>query len=196
MGMLRDPQSQRIPHDTGHRKRSSTLSSVRPRLPPEGSYSYCNTNYVLLGMIIQKITGKSVSSQIRQRILTPLSLDHTYLEVEEPYTDPVAHPWDSGRDFASTPVTAHFTTLWTAGGIMSTAENMARWVTGLYEGKVISQAALAQIVDSRPHVVDRYHRSGVERLRVGSAAGIVLWKEDLWTRGRGHGLRVYYRICS
>ncbi|MCX6138445.1 MAG: serine hydrolase [Ignavibacteriales bacterium] len=121
-----------------------------PHRLPGGAYSYCNTDYVLLGMVINKVTGKSVSSQIRQRILAPLSLDHTYLEVEEHYIDPVAHPWDSGIDFASIPVTAHFSTLWTAGGVMSTGENMARWVKALYEGAVISPSARAQMLTFVP----------------------------------------------
>jgi CubicO group peptidase (beta-lactamase class C family) len=116
-----------------------------PHRAPGGAYSYCNTDYVLLGMVINKITNQSVSSQIRQRILTPLALDNTFLEVEEYYPDPVAHPWSSGVDFASTPVTAHFSILWTAGGIMSTAGNMARWIEALYEGAVISPSALTQL---------------------------------------------------
>ncbi|HSQ77044.1 MAG TPA: serine hydrolase, partial [Bacteroidota bacterium] len=117
-----------------------------PHAPPGGAYAYCNTNYVLLGMVINRVTGQSVSSQIREHILTPLALDHTYLEVEEKYTDPVAHPWDSGVDFAAIPVTAHFSTLWTAGGIMSTAENMARWSKSLYEGALITEASRAQML--------------------------------------------------
>lgn len=121
-----------------------------PHSLPGGTYSYCNTDYILLGMVINKVTGKSVSSQIRQRILAPLSLDHTYLEVEEHYSDPVAHPWDSGIDFASIPVTAHFSTLWTVGGVMSTGENMARWVKALYEGAVISPSARAQLLTFVP----------------------------------------------
>jgi len=116
-----------------------------PKGPPGGSYSYCNTNYVLLGMVIQQVTGKSVSSQIRERILTPLSLDHTFMEVEESYFDPVAHPWDGGFDFASVPVVAHFSTLWTAGGVMSTAEDMARWSISLHEGEVLSPSSLAEM---------------------------------------------------
>jgi CubicO group peptidase (beta-lactamase class C family) len=121
-----------------------------PKALPGGAYSYCNTDYVLLGMVISSVTGKSVSSQIRERVLTPLSLNHTYLEVEESHTEPVAHPWDSGYDFSSIPVTAHFTTLWTAGGIISTAENMARWVKALYEGDVISQASHSQLLTFVP----------------------------------------------
>jgi D-alanyl-D-alanine carboxypeptidase len=124
---------------------------VGPRKALPGSpYSYCNTNYVLLGMVIKAVTGKSMSSQLRQRVLTPLALDHTYLESEESHTEPIAHPWDSGYDFMSTPVTAHFTTLWTAGGIISTGENMARWVKGLHEGAVITPATLAQMLTYVP----------------------------------------------
>jgi CubicO group peptidase (beta-lactamase class C family) len=122
--------------------------------PPHGlpgaTYSYCNTNYVLLGIVIKNVTGKSVSSQIRERILTPLSLNHTYLEVEEPYVGLVAHPWDSGVDFASIPVTAHFSTLWTAGGVMSTADNMARWLKALYEGDVVSSESRAALLTFVP----------------------------------------------
>ncbi len=121
-----------------------------PHRLPGGAYTYCNTDYVLLGMVINKVTGKSVSSQIRERILTPLALDHTFLEVEEQHADPVVHPWDSGIDFASTPVTAHFSTLWTAGAVMSTGENMARWVKALYEGTVLSRSSLAQMLTFIP----------------------------------------------
>ena len=121
-----------------------------PHGPPGGPYRYCNTNYVLLGMIIKKVTNSSVSAQLRQRILTPLSLDRTYLEVEETAPGPVAHPWDSGSDFFSMPVTAHYSILWTAGGVMSTAENMSRWGKALYEGTQITPTSLNQMLTFVP----------------------------------------------
>lgn len=121
-----------------------------PHGPPGSPYRYCNTNYLLLGMIIKSVTGSSVSSQLRQRILTPLSLDQTYLEIEETNTGPVAHPWNQGTDFSSTPITAHFSTLWTAGGMMSTAGNMARWCNALYSGNVLAQASLDQMLTFVP----------------------------------------------
>ncbi len=121
-----------------------------PRTTPGGAYRYCNTNYILLGMVIKSVTGKSVSSEIRERILTPLALDHTYLEVEELHHEPVAHPWDSGNDFASVPVAAHFSTLWTAGGMISTAENMVRWIQALFGGTMLSQASLHEMLTLVP----------------------------------------------
>lgn len=116
-----------------------------PKAAPGGSYSYCNTNYVLLGMVIKAVTQKSMASQMRDRILTPLALDHTWLEVDETHAEPIAHPWNNGVDFMAIPVTAHFSTLWTAGGVIATAENMARWVKGLHEGAVISPASRIQL---------------------------------------------------
>ena len=47
-------------------------------------------------------------------------------------------------------VTAHFSTLWTAGGIISTSGDMARWVQGLHEGAVISPSSLTQMVNFIP----------------------------------------------
>jgi hypothetical protein len=101
-------------------------------------------------MIIEKATNSSVSSQLRQLLFTPLALDRTYLEVEEAHTGPVAHPWYKGYDFASTPITAHFSTYWTAGAIMSTAENMARWSKALYEGTLVAPASLNQMLTFIP----------------------------------------------
>ena len=115
-----------------------------PHSPPGGAYRYCNTDYILLGMIIKKAANTSVSSQLRQLLFTPLALDRTYLEVEETHTGPVADPWSQGYDVASMPVTGHFSIYWTAGAIMSTAENMARWSKALYEGALVTPASLSQ----------------------------------------------------
>ncbi len=121
-----------------------------PHRAPGGPYSYCNTDYVLLGMVIQQVTDSSVSSQLRTLLFTPLSLDRTFLAVEEPLTGPVADPWDGGSDFVAMPITAHYSILWTAGGVMSTAENMARWGKALYEGALVTQASLDQMLTFVP----------------------------------------------
>ena len=52
----------------------------RPSSLMPGKFSYSNTNYTLLGLIIEKITHHSAESEIRQRVLIPLDLRHTHLE--------------------------------------------------------------------------------------------------------------------
>lgn len=156
-----------------------------PHRPPGGPYSYCNTDYVLLGMIINKVTDSSVSSQLRQRIFTPLALDRTYLAVEEPLTPPVADPWDSGIDFSSMPITAHYSILWTAGGVMSMAQDMARWGKALYEGALLTQASLDQMLTFIPASVSGATGFDWTGYGLGVRAGSFLGKKVL-----GHGVQV------
>lgn len=73
-------------------------------LPPTGEpgekYSYSNTNYTLLGLIIEAVTGNDCAAEIRSRILEPLNLRHTYLEsFEDPAT--LTDPGPSGRERCS-----------------------------------------------------------------------------------------------
>ena len=117
-----------------------------PHGPPGSPWRYCNTNYLLLGMVIEKIADSSYSSQLRRRILTPIALDRTYLDIEESYSGPLAHPWDEGNDISSMPRTALYSMAWSAGAMVSTTENLARWSKALYEGALVSQASLNEML--------------------------------------------------
>ena len=47
--------------------------------PPGTSYKYCNTEYTLLGLIIERLTGRSWRREVTRRVIGPLGLSHTYL---------------------------------------------------------------------------------------------------------------------
>lgn len=51
---------------------------------PGAKYSYSNTNYTLLGLLVEHVTGETVATEIRRRVITPLGLRDTYLESFEP----------------------------------------------------------------------------------------------------------------
>jgi CubicO group peptidase (beta-lactamase class C family) len=116
-----------------------------PPMPPGQSYSYCNTNYVLLGMIIKQVTGSRVVDQLRTRFWNPLGFHRTFLEVEDTLTGPIAHGWHSGVDWHSWPRTAMYSACWTAGAIFSTAEEHSRWTEALYGGEVVTPASLSEM---------------------------------------------------
>jgi D-alanyl-D-alanine carboxypeptidase len=116
-----------------------------PAGKPGGPWMYCNTNYILLGMVISQITASTISSQVRQRILTPVSLDSTYFGGEETFSGPSAHPWYNGTDISSIPRTALYTVGLAAGAMVSTAADIARGVKALFEGSLIAQASLEQM---------------------------------------------------
>ncbi|MBA3307737.1 MAG: beta-lactamase family protein [Chloroflexi bacterium] len=125
-----------------------------PRFAPGTDYEYSNTNYVLLGLVLEAATGESVSSIIRQRFLDPLSLRETSFQGEEVAPSEPAHAylrldgtWTGFDDGTSLrPHTSAATVAWAAGAMVSSARDLATWARALYGGHVLSAESLAQMV--------------------------------------------------
>jgi len=126
------------------------------KFTPGTTYSYSNTNYILLGKVIEKVTGKSVSELVRTEFLTPLGMTHTFLQTEEKMAGPLAHGYmrksSSVSNFAGTmiPFTSEVTAAGPAGAYVSTASDLAIWANALYGGYVLSEASLASVTDISP----------------------------------------------
>ncbi len=118
---------------------SEMMSWAGPPLFPAGtSWSYCNTNYLLAGMISESATGQSYSQLLRDSILTPLQLDSTFLDVYETIIYPVAHPWQAGVNNNSIPRTSVNSAAWAAGAMYSTSGEMAQWYNALLNGQALN----------------------------------------------------------
>jgi D-alanyl-D-alanine carboxypeptidase len=121
----------------------------KPYFSPGNGYHYSTTNYILLRMIVEKATGLKMSSEIKNRFLSPLGLDSTViLDPLEPLPQgqTIANNWiDEHIDLAPKPQP------WTTTSphlIYATAEDSARWMHLLYyEKKVLSQKSLEQMLD-------------------------------------------------
>ncbi|MDH3292631.1 MAG: beta-lactamase family protein, partial [Gemmatimonadota bacterium] len=127
-----------------------------PFAPGEG-WEYSDTNYILLGMIIERLTGTSYYEALRQRILVPLHLENTvpsntrripglvqgYAGVENPFGLPEAVIVDG--TFAINPQFE-----WTGGGIASTAGDLATWTKALYEGRAFDASLVPVMLDAVP----------------------------------------------
>lgn len=118
---------------------SELMTWAGPPLFPTGTnWSYCNTNYLLAGMIAESATGQSYSQLLRDSILTPLQLDSTFLDVYEPLLFPVAHPWQNGVNNNSIPRTSINSAAWAAGAMYATSGEMAQWYDALMNGQVLN----------------------------------------------------------
>lgn len=116
---------------------------------PGTQFTYTNTNYIVAGMLIEAVTGHRFTDELRDRILTPLSLSGTYLPAtgETGLRDP--HPTgyatvdgtvtDQTRIEPSGP--------WTSGALVSTGADLNRFYTALLAGQVVPQAQLQQMLD-------------------------------------------------
>jgi len=122
------------------------------RVAPGTGYRYCNTDYALLGLMIEKVTGQSVEAQLWQRIFQPLHLDDTSFPTVEPQ---IRGPHASGH-LRDRPGARYdeCTTLspsegWTAGAIVATPTDVARFLDGLLDGKVVDPDGLRLMMDCR-----------------------------------------------
>jgi D-alanyl-D-alanine carboxypeptidase len=128
-----------------------------PYFAPGKGYRYSNTDFVLLGLVIEKATGKTVAAAIRSDLLEPLGLAHTYFQVTETPSGPVAHgyigrasaPVDRSAG-AMIPFTAEVTAAGASGAYVSTAADLARWATALYSGNILDLATLSSMTDVSP----------------------------------------------
>ncbi|MBC7847777.1 MAG: beta-lactamase family protein [Flavobacterium sp.] len=110
---------------------------------PGTQYSYCNSGYMLLGLIIEKVTGKPYEQVVKDFILEPLEMKHSgfdFTGLQSPnkaigyskYTKTIKEasiPWDS-------------TATYSAGSLYSTVEDLYRWHNGLLNYKVYSKTSL------------------------------------------------------
>ena len=91
---------------------------------------YSNTNYIALGLVIEKVTGRSYAQELEQRLLDPLGLDQTEL----PTTRRLPDLADGGYN-PNLP--------WAAGAIVSNAHDLSRFYSALLSGRLLSGTSLA-----------------------------------------------------
>jgi D-alanyl-D-alanine carboxypeptidase len=143
-----------------------------PNFAPGKDYEYCNTNYVLLGLIAEKLEGAPLARIFHDRLFRPLGMKHTSLPANTSNTIPV--PYAHGYLYGSTSyalvdapypadlqAAAKTGTLkpnddtrqnpsyaFAAGNVISTAEDLAIWIRALVGGKVLDANYQRQWLDS------------------------------------------------
>lgn len=117
-------------------------ASHEPSFAPGDDIAYSNTNYVLLGMIIEQITGQPAAETLDQFIFEPLGMHNTSLPADPALPTPFAHGYavdPSGNTEELIDWTGlNPTVAWTAGGVVSTAADLHVWIRALLDGSLIS----------------------------------------------------------
>jgi len=113
--------------------------------PPGTKYEYCNTNIVLLGLLIEKVTGKSAKQVIEEKVIQRLNLGNTYwpdtIYLPEPYT----HGYTKNIDGSIMEAT-NWNPSWgyTAGILISNFSDMKQWAKIVAEGTLLSEQMKAE----------------------------------------------------
>lgn len=130
-------------------------SRDRPRTGEPGEkYSYSNTNYTLLGMVIERVTGHGLATELHRHLFGPLGMTRTYLPVKPPegIRGPHGHgyyPDANGRLRDVDRFNASFGGA--AGGVVSTAHDMSVFKRAFSQGKLLPPELQRVLTDRLPN---------------------------------------------
>lgn len=132
---IRDSQRIWQPHEL-----VSRAVAGRTIVPGRG-WAYSNTNYVLLGLIIERVTNTPLNNEIRNRILWPLGMQHTYLEPEDQPV--VVRTYENARDLTH----VNLSLAWGAGHMSASPDDLNTFIRALNEGRLLGPELQAQMHD-------------------------------------------------
>ncbi|MEV5972226.1 serine hydrolase domain-containing protein [Streptomyces sp. NPDC051921] len=119
-----------------------------PDFRPGTGWGYSNTGYVVLGMIVDKVTGRPWQEEVENRILKPLGMNHTYLPATPTLRRPHADGYQVFTSGERIDVTEQLVP--DLGGYVSTTADVNRFFHGLLGGDLLSAARTAEMKDAVP----------------------------------------------
>lgn len=143
--------------------------STPASFPPGTAWQYSNTNYILLGLVMEAMTGKTASVLFQERLFDPLGMDATVMPTPDDASMPAryAHGYQFGtaeKTFGPDPAlsaadqqaaadgallpadwsAANPSIAWTAGSVISTADDLVVWARALVDGELLDPGMQAQ----------------------------------------------------
>lgn len=117
---------------------------------PDEQYAYSNTNYYLLGCIIEQVSGMEYDEYITEKILMPCDMSNSNLKPLE--NDAVSYIKSEGF------VSSSYETLFAAGGIRSDVFDMFSWIRNLSKGNIVSEESFEMMTDVKDVAIkDKQH---------------------------------------
>ena len=110
---------------------------------PGSNESYSNMGYIYLGRIIEVVSGQSYADYIRNHFLLPLGMKHTYIDVNESRVPEMAQGYALSGGSAKPVQSWTVPALQSAGGLVSTVDDLETWSKALANGQVVSRASYA-----------------------------------------------------
>jgi CubicO group peptidase (beta-lactamase class C family) len=171
-----------------HTPESLVADALTKPLLPRGEFSYSTTNYVVAGMLVEKVTGRPYADEVRDRILRPLHLRNTVLPGDSPVVGGArgyAHLdggriSDTGRQVDVTALNPSL--VWAGGELVSTVGDLNTFFAALLDGRLLPPAQLAEMRRTVPADLVPGASYGLGLMRVPLSCG-----GEYWTHG-GSGL--------
>jgi D-alanyl-D-alanine carboxypeptidase len=134
-----------------------------PTAPPRTRFEYSNTNYVLLGLIVERIAGEPLASVVQKRIAAPLGLQASTFETTSELAEPYAHGYLVGMGDPIDVTGINASSVFGCGNLVSTPLDLAVFYRSLVQGEVVSKAQLPGMFAHDPAVPTTKYGMGVFR---------------------------------
>jgi CubicO group peptidase (beta-lactamase class C family) len=109
---------------------------------PGSKFAYSNSNYIALGVVIEKVSGKKYGDLLRERIFDPLGMKDTGLDSDDLVLPKRAEGYRPGSHGLELARSESMTIPWSAGAIYSTTGDLLKWEQGLFGGKILNADSL------------------------------------------------------
>ncbi len=138
----------------------------RPHFPPGKGFEYTDTNYHLLGLIIENITGEPFHVTLTKYIFEPLDMRHSYMNQ---YSDPAEKSQFPTADFfiretRLNDIKGYASLDYAGGGVVATSEDLLKFMKALVHYKIVTKNTLEEM------------KNACVRLGVGIDYGYGIWK--------------------
>ncbi|MFJ6798973.1 serine hydrolase domain-containing protein [Streptomyces sp. NPDC091268] len=119
---------------------------------PGERFDYCNTNLVLLGLVVEKITGRPIQDVIEQDVVRRAGLTHTLFPTDAAFPEPHAQGYSNQTKTGAVENVTDWNPSWgwAAGAMISTLEDLHRWASVLADGTLLTPETQAQRLKTKP----------------------------------------------
>jgi D-alanyl-D-alanine carboxypeptidase len=127
----------------------AVIAKSTPDFEPGAKYAYSNSGYVLLGLIVEKLTGKPYGEVLKEKITSKIGLKDTYpgtgnidVNKNESFSYKYLLNWEQQPE-------THISLLFGSGALISTPADMTKFIEALFDGKIISKESLDQMMQNK-----------------------------------------------
>ncbi|MEV4641928.1 serine hydrolase domain-containing protein [Actinoplanes sp. NPDC049548] len=179
-------------HRYDHWAPGSQLDLSKPLAFTPGDFQrYGNADYIMAGLLVERVTGNRWADEVQRRIISPLHLTGTSVPADDPRVPgPHAHGYEATADGWRDVTLANPSLQWSAASMISTADDLDRLMVALFSGRLVPRAQLAEMF-----TVPRVHTFGTEEWATYSAGltrfafgDVVVWGKSGDRPGYNNGM--------
>ncbi|MDY0191363.1 MAG: serine hydrolase domain-containing protein [Desulfuromonas sp.] len=161
--------------------------NVSPQLlyDPGTQFTYNNTNYILLGQLIETVSGKTYQNYLQETFFNPLALNDTFVQVDDSILENMTHGYyDYDEDGAYEDwTTINMSYVWSAGCLTSTARDVAIWMEALGQGTLLSEPFHPDNFQGQPITDGVVYGAGIlvdDNFAIGHNGTVIGFHADAW----------------